>query len=166
MNVKSGIASNYLQINEKMKGDFVAMSSGFDREIRFEIVEHIGILSGYSTGWNKELNLVSWNEGQPKYDIRDWSPDHQHMSRGVTLHEKEMRQIFDLMRKRRMESRMESRMRREGYYETDSTADSDAVNAATDGSVSADSSVCDMAGSEKAYDMTVGVQIEENTLQF
>lgn len=81
------------------------MNNGFDREVRFEILEHIGVLSTHSTGWNKELNLVSWNGGQPKYDIRDWDLDHEHMSRGVTLHEKEMRQIFDLMKKRRMENR-------------------------------------------------------------
>ena len=56
-------------------------------------------------GWNKELNIVSWNGGQPKYDIRDWDLDHEHMSRGVTLHEKEMRQIFDLMKKRRLGNR-------------------------------------------------------------
>lgn len=81
------------------------MNSGFDREVRFEILEHIGVLSTHSTGWNKELNIVRWNGGQPKYDIRDWDLDHEHMSRGVTLHEKEMRQMFDLMKKRRMENR-------------------------------------------------------------
>ena len=81
------------------------MNNGFDREVRFEILERIGVLSTHSTGWNKELNIVSWNGGQPKYDIRDWDMDHEHMSRGVTLHEKEMRQIFDLMKKRRMENR-------------------------------------------------------------
>ena len=104
MVTKSGIASNNLQLkNERRK--IMATNSGFDREVRFNIVEHIGILSTHSTGWNKELNLVSWNGGQPKYDIRDWDMDHEHMSRGVTLHEKEMRQIFELMKKRRVESR-------------------------------------------------------------
>lgn len=83
----------------------MAMNSGFDREVRFDIVEHIGVISTYSTGWNKELNLVSWNGGQPKYDIRDWDMSHEHMSRGVTLHEKEMRQVFELMKKRRVENR-------------------------------------------------------------
>ncbi len=46
------------------------MNNGFDREVRFEILEHIGIISIHPTGWNKELNIVSWNGGQPKYDIR------------------------------------------------------------------------------------------------
>lgn len=73
---------------------------GFDKEIRFEIVEEIGVLTERSTGWKKELNLVSWNEGQPRYDICDWSPDHEHMSRGITLSEKEMRSVFRLLQNR------------------------------------------------------------------
>ncbi len=81
------------------------MNTGFDREVHFEILEHIGVISTHSTGWNKELNIVRWNGGQPKYDIRDWDLDHEHMSKGITLHEKEMRQIFDLMKKRRMNNR-------------------------------------------------------------
>lgn len=72
----------------------------FNRDISFDIVEKIGVIASYSTGWNKELNLVSWNGAVPKYDIRDWSPDHSHMSRGVTLHEKEMRLVFELLKKR------------------------------------------------------------------
>ena len=83
--------------------------SNFDREISFEIVEHLGVITTYSTGWNKELNLVSWNGAAPKYDIREWSPDHAHMSRGVTLHEKEMRTILDLIRNRRRKNRYDSR---------------------------------------------------------
>ena len=71
-----------------------------NREITFSIVEHIGVLAAHSTGWKKELNLVSWNDAGPKYDIRDWSPDHEHMSRGVTLHEKEMKAVVELLRGR------------------------------------------------------------------
>ena len=67
-----------------------------DRDVTFEIVENIGIIASYATGWNKELNLVSWNGGAVKYDIRDWDPAHEHMSRGVTLHEKEMRTVIEL----------------------------------------------------------------------
>ena len=73
----------------------------FDREVTFEIVEEIGVIAAHSTGWKKELNLVSWNGGPAKYDIRDWDPDHSRMSRGVTLKEQEMRQIVDLLRRRR-----------------------------------------------------------------
>ena len=68
--------------------------NGFDRDIRFEIVKHIGVLSTHSTGWKKELNLVAWNGGKPKYDIREWDIDHEHMTRGITLHEKEAAQLL------------------------------------------------------------------------
>jgi len=72
-----------------------------NREVSFDIVERIGVITKNSTGWCKELNLVSWNGATPKYDIRDWNPDHSHMSRGVTLHEREMRVLFDLIKDRR-----------------------------------------------------------------
>lgn len=79
--------------------------NGFDREVRFQIVEHIGVISTHSTGWNKELNIVAWNGGQPKYDIRDWDSAHEHMSRGITLTEKEMRTIGDLLARRKTMNR-------------------------------------------------------------
>ena len=54
-------------------------------EIKYEIVKKIGVLSKSDSGWAKELNLISWNERDPKYDIRDWSPDREKMGKGVTL---------------------------------------------------------------------------------
>lgn len=71
-----------------------------EQEISFEIKEEIGVIKKYPTGWTKELNLVSWNGAPPKFDIRDWNPDHSHMSRGITLHPDEMRRIFDFLRER------------------------------------------------------------------
>jgi len=58
-------------------------------EIKFEVTKHIGTLSEGSKGWTKELNLVSWNGREPKYDIRDWSPEREKMGKGVTLTEEE-----------------------------------------------------------------------------
>ncbi|KMK75238.1 YdbC family protein [Alkalihalobacillus pseudalcaliphilus] len=58
-------------------------------EIKYEIAEHIAVLSESSKGWTKELNLVSWNGREPKYDIRDWGPGHEKMGKGVTLSEEE-----------------------------------------------------------------------------
>lgn len=68
-------------------------------EIKYEITEEIGVLSSSSKGWNKELNKVSWNDGAPKYDIRDWSPEHEKMGKGVTLTEEEARQLYELLGK-------------------------------------------------------------------
>jgi hypothetical protein len=59
-------------------------------DIKFEITKHIGVLSEGNKGWRKELNLVSWNDREPKYDIRDWAPEHAKMGKGVTLSEAEL----------------------------------------------------------------------------
>lgn len=66
-------------------------------EIKFEIVEHIGIIKPIQTGWNKELNVVAWNGKQAKYDIREWDPTHERMSKGITLHRDEMKKVLSLM---------------------------------------------------------------------
>lgn len=66
-------------------------------EVTFEIKKHIGVITEHATGWRKELNLVSWNGNAPKYDIRDWSPDHEQMGRGITLYEAEMKRVVELM---------------------------------------------------------------------
>lgn len=68
-------------------------------EIKCEIKEHIAVLSTSSKGWNKELNLISWNDAKPKYDIREWSPDHSKMGRGMTLTEKEMEKLIAAVKK-------------------------------------------------------------------
>lgn len=67
--------------------------------IQFEIKSYIGKICQYQTGWSKELNIVAWNGGVPKYDIRDWSGDHERMTRGITLHEVEARALFELLKK-------------------------------------------------------------------
>jgi len=58
-------------------------------EVEYSVLEYLGVLERYQTGWTKEVNFISWNGGPGKIDIRDWNPDHDKMSRGVTLHEKE-----------------------------------------------------------------------------
>ena len=54
-------------------------------ELKFEITKELGVLTTNAKGWTKELNMVSWNEREPKYDLREWSPDHTRMGKGVTL---------------------------------------------------------------------------------
>lgn len=65
--------------------------------IKFEVVEQIGILSQKSNGWRKELNLVSWNDNEAKYDIREWNTDHTRMSKGITMTEEEIRILYELL---------------------------------------------------------------------
>ena len=54
-------------------------------EFTYEIVETVCVLSRQNNGWQKELNLISWNGKEPKYDIRDWGPEHKKMGKGITL---------------------------------------------------------------------------------
>ena len=66
-------------------------------EITFEIKHHIGVLSESAKGWTKELNLVSWNGRAPKYDIREWSPEHDKMGKGVTFTNEEIENLRNLL---------------------------------------------------------------------
>ncbi len=66
-------------------------------EISFEIVKKIGVLSTSSKGWEKQLNLVSWNGREAKYDIREWAPDGQTMGKGVTLSKEELAALKELL---------------------------------------------------------------------
>lgn len=59
-------------------------------ELKFEITKTLGVLSENAKGWTKELNMVSWNDREPKYDLREWSPDHTRMGKGITLTEEEV----------------------------------------------------------------------------
>ena len=68
-------------------------------DFKFEIKKEIGVLSESNKGWKKELNLVSWNGGVPKYDIREWSPDHEKMGKGVTLTADEIAELKMLLDK-------------------------------------------------------------------
>ena len=69
------------------------------KEIKFEIVKAIGVLSESAKGWTKELKLVCWSDGAPKYDLRDWDPNHEKMGKGVTLTEDEIRKLKTLLDK-------------------------------------------------------------------
>lgn len=68
-------------------------------EIKYDIIDEIGVLSENAKGWRKELNLISWNGAKPKYDIRDWAPDHEKMGKGVTLTEDEVQALTRLLQK-------------------------------------------------------------------
>ncbi|MGN0443317.1 MAG: YdbC family protein [Acutalibacteraceae bacterium] len=66
-------------------------------EFRYEITEELGVISEGRMGWTKELNRISWNGGNPKFDIRDWAPEHEKMGKGVTLTEDEARELYRLL---------------------------------------------------------------------
>jgi len=79
------------------------MNRNTGHEVTFEIQEHIGVLNTHETGWTKEVNIVSWNGNKPKIDIRDWSPDHKQMGRGITLTREEGDKMVRALGQRIME---------------------------------------------------------------
>lgn len=69
-------------------------------DIKYEIMEEIGVLSENARGWRKELNLVSWNGAAAKYDLRDWAPEHEKMGKGITLNAEEAKALAKLLAQR------------------------------------------------------------------
>ncbi len=69
------------------------------KEVRCEIIEPFGILSTSASGWTKELNLISWNGGEPKYDVRQWAPDHTRMGKGISMSREEAEELKKLLTK-------------------------------------------------------------------
>ena len=66
-------------------------------DIKFEIKETLGSIAESAKGWKKELNIISWNGKEAKYDLREWSPDHEKMGKGVTLTNDELKSLRDLL---------------------------------------------------------------------
>lgn len=69
------------------------------KELKYEIINQIGVISTSTSGWNTELNRISWNGNEPKYDLRSWSPDHSKMGKGITLSEEELIALAELLEK-------------------------------------------------------------------
>ena len=66
-------------------------------DIKFQIKETVGVIAESAKGWKKELNLISWNGKEAKYDLREWSPEHEKMSKGVTLTSDELKALKELL---------------------------------------------------------------------
>ena len=66
-------------------------------DIKYDIVKEVGVVSESSTGWTKELNLISWNNREAKYDLRDWAPEHTKMGKGITLSRDELKELKNLL---------------------------------------------------------------------
>lgn len=68
-------------------------------DIKYEITDELAVLSESARGWTKEVNMVSWNDREPKVDIREWSPEHERMGKGVTLSKEEAKILRDVLNK-------------------------------------------------------------------
>ncbi len=71
------------------------MSEKYD--VTRRIVKHIAVISETPSGWKKELNLVSWNGREPKLDVREWDPDHEKCSKGLTMSYEESQALYDAL---------------------------------------------------------------------
>ena len=69
------------------------------KEIQYEIVKEIAVLSTGESGYTKEINLISWNGKEPKYDIRSFSPNREKCGKGVTLSEAEAGKLLAALEK-------------------------------------------------------------------
>ncbi len=66
-------------------------------ELKYEIVEKLGVLGESGNGWTKVLNMVSWNDREPVYDLRTWNASHERMGKGITLSQDEIMTLRDLL---------------------------------------------------------------------
>ncbi|MEG2655915.1 MAG: PC4/YdbC family ssDNA-binding protein [Clostridium sp.] len=66
-------------------------------EIKYAIEKELGTISESNKGWKKELNLISWNDKEPKYDLREWAPKHEKMGKGVTLSIDELKKLKEIL---------------------------------------------------------------------
>ena len=68
--------------------------NGRNERVEYQIIEKLGSLVTFDNGWSREINIVAWNGGDPKFDIRDWDPDHRRMSKGIRLYADEAELLY------------------------------------------------------------------------
>lgn len=66
-------------------------------DIKFEIINNLGVLSEGAKGWKREVNIMSWNGRKAKIDIRDWDEKHEKMGKGITLGKAELKQLKEVL---------------------------------------------------------------------
>jgi hypothetical protein len=73
-------------------------------ELKFEIEKKIGVIGTGSKGWNKEINLVSWNGRNAKVDIREWDEEHEKMGKGITFTKEELISLKNILNSLELEN--------------------------------------------------------------
>ena len=77
-------------------------------DIKYEIKETVGVIAESAKGWKKELNLISWNGKDAKYDLREWAPGHEKMGKGITLTVDELKSLKEVLTNMDIQVLMES----------------------------------------------------------
>ena len=65
---------------------------------QYEVTEHIAVLS--ESGANSlEINMISYNNSAPKYDLRRWrnDPNGKVMYKGITLNDDEAHELYAVL---------------------------------------------------------------------
>ena len=68
-----------------------------ENEVKYKIIREVAVLSERTNGWSKQLNLIAWGDNEPKYDIRDWSPNRDKMGKGITLTAAELQSLSEAL---------------------------------------------------------------------
>jgi hypothetical protein len=76
-------------------------------EFSYEVTAELGVISENAKGWQTKLNMISWNGGESKFDVRPWSPDGERMGKGISLNEEEMVKLVELFNNRDEEDSFE-----------------------------------------------------------
>ena len=84
-------------INDKDRIRKARRNSTMAKDFEFEITKHIGVLAEKTKGWKREINMISWGGAEPKIDIRDWSPDHTKMGKGISLSTEEIERLKEFL---------------------------------------------------------------------
>lgn len=61
-----------------------------EQAFNFKIVKRIAVIGRGIRGGSKEVNMVSWNGGEAKLDIRYWDEDHKNPGNGISIRADEL----------------------------------------------------------------------------
>lgn len=70
-------------------------------DFKYKITEEIAVLSKNEKGYSKELNLVSYNDADAKFDIRTWYEDedgNKKLQKGITLNDEECKNLYNALK--------------------------------------------------------------------
>ena len=71
-----------------------------DESIKMEIIEKCGVIAERNGGYTLELRYISWNGGDPKYDIRTWKTKDdgtEICGKGITLAGEELENLGNII---------------------------------------------------------------------
>jgi hypothetical protein len=70
-----------------------------DDEFAYDIIAPVGIYAPRTTetGFQGEVNIVSFNGNPAKLDLRGWAPGHERMGKGITLTEEQAVELTKIL---------------------------------------------------------------------